>query len=102
MCRAAATNHMKQKEVVRVEEERGTNSVQIQTLSGRWPRLKHQKTTPKSPCGLTEDKWSANARWLNLTVSGVLVLIHKLLGCQECKEFQQRQKILLEKNQIDL
>lgn len=31
--------------------------VQIQTFSGRWLGLKHQTTTPKSPCGLSEDKW---------------------------------------------
>lgn len=83
---------MKQKEVVGVEEERGTNSVQIQTLIGRWPRLKHQKTTPKSPCGLTEDKWSANARWLNLTESGFLVLILKLLAARNARNFNKDRK----------
>lgn len=90
--------------------ERRTNSVQIQTLGGRWPRLKHQKTTPKSPCGLAKDKWSAQAwwhrrgkkkkkirlpchtEWLNLIAPGVLVLIVKFLAARNARNFNKRER----------
>lgn len=35
----------------------GTNLCQICPLGWGWPWLKHQTTTPKSPCGSAEDKW---------------------------------------------
>lgn len=48
--------------------------VHIQTLSKRWPGLKHQTTTPKPPCVLTKDKWTAEVWWHHRNIDLVTVI----------------------------
>lgn len=58
-------------QIITGEEEQApirSRYVRYQRLGRRWPWLKQQTTTPKSPCGPAEDKWLSGVtdKWIRL------------------------------------